>query len=162
MTSVRDGEPLGRSTSDVLRADDLDLVHDVRGLLLQRRKLHHVSQDNVLESAEDAVSMPRDPDIAVFPRFGGPADSTDPAIQGQLVGPLEDRDSQADLCDAQDRQRELLLDQQALFIFPNTRFRPELEVDGLVACQAARSRGLRSGLRLDGKRLVEGRKCRVG
>src|SRR6185503_868764 len=109
---------------DVLRADDLDPVDDVRGLLLQRRELHHVSHDDVLESTEDAVSMPGDPDIAVFPRRRGPADPTDPAIQSQLVSPLEDRGSQVDLCDAQYRQGEALLDQQTLYVLPNARFRP--------------------------------------
>src|SRR6185312_3856707 len=79
--------------------DDFNLIHDVYGLLFCRNEINLISQGNVLESAEEPVSVSGDSDIAWRPNSSRTFNSSDSSVQCQIIGPVEDRNPDPDLGD---------------------------------------------------------------
>jgi hypothetical protein len=75
------------------RADNFNLIHDVLHLLFRNHQINFISHRNILESSKETVSVTRNPNVARLPRLRRADDPSNASIQGQIVRPVKDWNS---------------------------------------------------------------------
>ena len=105
MTRVSTERGAGSSTETSSGRTIRDLLHAIAADLAGKGELHHVAGGDVLEDAEEAIAVARDPDVPHLARARGAGDVARAAVERPLVGAVQHRYLEAQAWDAQDRQR---------------------------------------------------------
>lgn len=89
----------------VLRVDDPGPFDAIDLLPSKRFELDGISEPDVFQASKEPVAMPGDSGVAIGARQGRVVDVTHGAIERHVVGARQDRHLEANLADAQDRER---------------------------------------------------------
>src|SRR5271170_4344037 len=100
----------------VSRLNNGDAIDGVRLCPLERHEFNLVADSNVLQPAEESISMPSDRHVAVLSWIGGTGYVSNSPVQDQIVRSLQNRSLNVNLGNAQDAdgRREML--RQALLV----------------------------------------------
>ena len=89
----------------VIRTDNSNIVHYVNVRSVASHQLHTVAHLQVFEAAKEAVSVGTDSDVAPFVRSRRAPDPACSAVQGEVIGSIQDRHFEVDTFNPQHSQR---------------------------------------------------------
>lgn len=105
--------------ANVLRTDNLDLIHDVGGSLRCHHQINFISNRNVLQSSEESVAVPGDSNIALNSRNCCARNSPDPSVQRQIIRTLKNRYPNLNFGDLKHSHGQTRCTQQAVLVSLN-------------------------------------------
>ena len=115
----------GGQHPDIFGVHDLDGRHRIRDRPLRSQQLDAVSDLDVLQSPEKAVTVTGDAEIAASVDSGGPLNSRHAPIEIEIVGAIVDRHLNSQFIYVHDGQRRVRLDGQAFLVFANSLLCPQ-------------------------------------
>ena len=102
--------------------DKLYLAIQAGGIAFNQ--LNDIASDDALQTAEKAISMSRDSQVAGFADAGGSENASHSAIQGEIIGIIEDRHLKLNLGNTENAKRKIGLLREAVFVRSDPLGRP--------------------------------------
>src|SRR6266576_2130528 len=91
----------------VFRRNNTNIFYNVLVCVPRLNQLNDIALGNALQTAEKAISMPCDSQVARLADAGCSENPAHPPIQGKVIGIVEDRHFEVDLGNTQNGQREI-------------------------------------------------------